>query len=336
MRILVTGSSGFIGFHLCKLLLAQGHEVFGYDAMSDYYDVTLKEARLALLKSNSGFQQVNGLLEDLPLLKSAFEQARPEVVINLAAQAGVRYSIENPRTYLESNIDGFFNVLELSNEYSVKHLLTASTSSVYGANTKMPYQETDKTDTQMSFYAATKKANEVMAHSWAHIHGLPITAFRFFTVYGPWGRPDMAIFKFTKSILAGTEIDVYNNGEMYRDFTYVDDIVSGIASLIDREPVADSKYGESDSVSPVAPFRVVNIGNSNKVQLMDFISAIEDATGIQAKKNFLPMQQGDVPATWADATLLKELAGVGPATPIDVGVKCFVAWYKDYFGNSQE
>lgn len=334
-RALITGSAGFIGYHLCERLLAAGWQITGYDGLSDYYDVALKEARHARLARHAGFTPVVGQLEDMAALEAAGAQAQPDVIVHLAAQAGVRYSIENPRAYLESNITGSFNVMEVALAHKVDHLLMASTSSVYGANTQMPYAETHKVDTQMSFYAATKKADEALAHAWAHIHGLPITMFRFFTVYGPWGRPDMAYFKFTKKILEGDPIDVYNNGEMWRDFTYVEDLVRGIELLIDAAPVrpgSPDAIADGDSLSPVAPWRAVNIGNSEKVRLMDFIGALEDALGRKAACNFMEMQQGDVPATWADASLLKRLTGYAPRTAMRDGMQHFVEWYRTYYG----
>ncbi|MFC3182222.1 NAD-dependent epimerase/dehydratase family protein [Cypionkella sinensis] len=332
--IFVTGSAGFIGFHLCKLLLAEGFRVAGYDGMTDYYDVTLKQRRLSILLQNPNFTNTEALLEDQASLESAMRRANPEVIIHLAGQAGVRYSLENPRAYLDANLVGGFNVLDLARELKVEHLLMASTSSVYGANTEMPFLETHKTETQLTFYAATKKANEAMAHSYAHIYGLPITMFRFFTVYGPWGRPDMAPYKFTKGILEGTPIDIYNNGDMWRDFTYVEDLVRGIRLLIDAVPPApDAREAEipGDSLSPAAPYRVVNIGNSDKVKLLDFIEAIEDATGLQAIRNYMPMQTGDVVATWADANLLKNLTNYRPQTNVRQGMTNFVRWYRDYY-----
>ena len=332
--IFVTGSAGFIGFHLCKLLLAEGFRVAGYDGMTDYYDVTLKQRRLSILLQNPNFTNTEALLEDQSSLESAMRTANPDVIIHLAGQAGVRYSLENPRAYLDANLVGGFNVLDLARELKVEHLLMASTSSVYGANTEMPFLETHKTETQLTFYAATKKANEAMAHSYAHIYGLPVTMFRFFTVYGPWGRPDMAPYKFTKGILEGTPIDIYNNGDMWRDFTYVEDLVRGIRLLIDAVPPApDAREAEipGDSLSPAAPYRVVNIGNSDKVKLLDFIEAIEDATGLQAIRNYMPMQTGDVVATWADANLLKNLTNYQPQTNVRQGMTNFVQWYRDYY-----
>jgi len=332
---LVTGSAGFIGYHLCARLLAQGWQVIGVDAMTDYYDVRLKERRQAMLLQNAGVRAVTERIETPGLLHGLMEEARPDAVIHLAAQAGVRYSIDAPETYVEANLIGTFRLLEAMRAFPPAHSLLASTSSVYGANTDMPYAETAKADTQMSFYAATKKANETMAHSYAHLYDLPTTMFRFFTVYGPWGRPDMALFKFTKAILEGQPIDVYNHGDMSRDFTYVEDLVDGITRLIDAVPVRPATpddVPEGDSLSPVAPFRIVNIGNSDSVRLTAFIEAIEAATGERAQQNLMDMQPGDVPATWADATLLQSLTGYRPQTPVADGVARFVAWYRDYYG----
>ncbi|OUS21019.1 UDP-glucuronate 5-epimerase [Rhodobacterales bacterium 59_46_T64] len=331
--VLITGAAGFIGYHLAEALLARGMRVIGLDSMNDYYDVALKEARLDRLSGQAKFEFIKGKVETPDLLMGLFETHRPDVVVHLAAQAGVRYSIDNPRAYLEANLIGTFEMLEAARAYPPQHMLLASTSSAYGANTQMPYAETDKADTQMSFYAATKKSGEAMAHSYAHLYGLPTTMFRFFTVYGPWGRPDMALFKFTRAILAGEPIDVYNHGQMKRDFTYVTDLVEGIRLLIDAAPLRpEGDVPQGDSLSPVAPFRVVNIGNSDAVPLMDFIEAIEDATGREAIKNMMPMQAGDVPATWANADLIKTLTGYAPKTPVREGVARFVAWYREYHG----
>lgn len=330
----VTGSSGFIGYFVCKRLLEDGFRVIGVDCMTDYYDVSLKERRQSMLLQNAQFRTINEKVETPGLLMDLFASEKPDVVIHLAAQAGVRYSIENPRAYLEGNINGTFELLEAARAHPPEHMLLASTSSAFGANTQMPYKETDKADHQVSFYAATKKATENMAHSYAHLFDLPITMFRFFTVYGPWGRPDMAPYKFTKAILNDDPIDVYNYGDMKRDFTYVTDLVEGIRLLIDAAPTRpeDGKVPEGDSLSPVAPWRVVNIGNSDAVQLTDFIDAIEEATGKPSTRNLMPMQAGDVPATWADASLLNTLTGYTPKTNIRDGMKAFVAWYKEYYG----
>jgi UDP-glucuronate 4-epimerase len=333
-KVLVTGSAGIIGFHLAQLLLADGFSVVGYDGITDYYDVRLKQRRHQMLLQHPQFRCTEGMLEDFGRLRDLALAEKPDVIVHLAAQAGVRYSLENPRAYVDANLTGTFNVMECARELAVEHLLMASTSSVYGANTEMPFDEGQKVDTPLSLYAATKKANEAMAHSNAHIWNLPTTCFRFFTVYGPWGRPDMALFKFTRGILEGTPIDIYNDGEMYRDFTYVTDLVRGIRLLIDAAPVRPARpedITEGDSLSPVAPFRVVNIGNGEKVRLMDFVTAIETECGRTAVKNFMPMQPGDVPATWADASLLKALTGYAPQTGFREGVARFVAWYRDYY-----
>ena len=332
---LVTGAAGFIGYHISKKLLEDGWRVVGIDCMSDYYDISLKEHRESLLLQYSCYRPNHKKVESPNVLMDLFKSERPDVVIHLAAQAGVRYSIENPRAYLESNIIGTFELLEAARNFPPHHMLLASTSSAYGANENMPYTETVKADHQVSFYAATKKSTENMAHSYAHLFSLPITMFRFFTVYGPWGRPDMAPFKFTKAILSGQPIDVYNNGDMSRDFTYIDDLITGMRLLIDAIPdvsVHQSlKANEYDSKSPVAPFRVVNIGNSEPIQLLDFVAAFEKSLGIEAIINFMPMQAGDVHATWADTTLLEDLTGYKPRTNVLQGVQNFVDWYKGYY-----
>ena len=330
-KVLITGTAGFIGYHLAELLLAEGFLVHGFDAMTDYYDVTLKQARLARLQRSNAFSATTARLEDMEALSRVATEFRPEVIVHLAAQAGVRYSLENPRSYVDTNVTGTFNVLEVARELGVKHLVFASTSSVYGGNTKMPFEETDKADQPLTIYAATKKAGAALAHSYAHLWGVPMTGVRFFTVYGPWGRPDMALFKFTRAILDGEPIDIYNGGDMYRDFTYVEDLVRAIRLLIDAVPVKGEPIAANDSLSDVAPFRVVNIGNNDKVKLLDFIEALEQAIGIPARRNFMEMQKGDVFATWADTSLLRALTGFSPATDYRTGVKRFVDWYRGYY-----
>lgn len=334
MRILITGTAGFIGFHLSQLLLSQGHQIHGFDGMTDYYDVSLKRRRHAMLFQHPNFAATEGMLEDQALFDALTDRFAPDVIVHLAAQAGVRYSLENPRAYIDSNVVGTFNVMEAARRNAVKHLLMASTSSVYGGNTEMPFVETEKADTQLTIYAATKKANESMAHAYAHLWNLPTTMFRFFTVYGPWGRPDLALFKFVDAILDDRPIDIYNHGDMYRDFTYVGDLVRGIALLIDaipQRPEDPTQIPAGDSLSPVAPFRVVNIGNSQKVRLLDFIEAIEEQLGKKAIRNYMEMQKGDVPATWANADLLKELTGYRPQTDIRDGIAAFVTWFREYY-----
>nr|WP_239479978.1 NAD-dependent epimerase/dehydratase family protein [Actibacterium sp. 188UL27-1] len=328
---MVTGAAGFIGFHVAKRLLDDGYRVIGLDSMNDYYDVTLKERRAQILIEDPTFTMVHGKLEQPRLLLELFCRHQPTVVVHLAAQAGVRFSIEQPRSYVEANLIGMFELLEAARAHPPTHMLMASTSSIYGANTKMPYAETDKVDTQMSFYAATKKANEAMAHSYAHLYGLPMTMFRFFTVYGPWGRPDMALFKFVSAIQEGRAIDVYNHGNMRRDFTYIDDLVEGVRRLIDTPPLGPDHRTDpipGDSLSPVAPWRTVNIGNANPTALGDFIAAIEGAMGQEAQKTYMDMQPGDVPATWADTSLLTHLIGTLPQTDLKTGITAFVRWYK--------
>lgn len=330
MRALVTGSAGFIGYHLAQALLSEGAEVIGLDAHDPYYDPALKAAREARLAEMPGFTAVRGRVEDPGLLSDLFARLRPDVVVHLAAQAGVRHSIDNPRAYLQSNIIGTFELLEAARAHPPRHLLLASTSSAYGANREMPYRETDRADHQMSFYAASKKSTEAMAHSYAHLFGLPVTMFRFFTVYGPWGRPDMAPYLFTSAILKGQPIKVFNHGRMQRDFTYVADLVRAIRLLMDAVP-GNTPVGPEDSLSPVAPHRVVNIGNGAPVELLDFIAAIEAATGREAIRELLPMQPGDVPATWADTTLLRRLTGYAPQTRVAEGVAHYVDWFRDYY-----
>lgn len=333
-RVLITGTAGFIGFHLAKLLLSEGFRVHGFDGMTDYYDVTLKQRRHAMLLQNPNFSSTEGMLEDVVLFDRMADEFRPDVIVHLAAQAGVRYSLENPRAYIDSNIVGTFNVMEAARRLEVQHLLMASTSSVYGANEEMPFVETEKADTQLTIYAATKKAGESMGHSYAHLWNLPTTMFRFFTVYGAWGRPDLALYKFVDAILDDRPIDIYNHGDMYRDFTYVDDLVRGIRLLIDAAPVRPTSKDdipEWDNLSPVAPYRVVNIGNSEKVRLLDFIDAIEDTLGKKAIRNYMDMQKGDVPATWANANALKNLTGYCPETDVKEGIARFVSWFREYY-----
>lgn len=314
--------------------MADGFHVIGYDKLNDYYDVRLKERRHQNLLQNPNFSCETGMLEDFDKLSALCTKNKPDIIIHLAGQAGVRYSLENPRAYIDSNVVGTFNIMECARELEVEHLLMASTSSIYGSNEIMPFQETDKADSQLTIYAATKKAAEAMGHSYAHLWNIPTTMFRFFTVYGPWGRPDMAYFKFTKAILEESPIDIYNNGDMWRDFTYVEDLVRGIRLLIDAVPPRpDDQVDpiEGDSLSNSAPYRVVNIGNSDKVRLMDFIEAIEDSVGKKAIRNFMPMQTGDVHATWANAELLQRLTGYRPNTDMRDGVKKFVDWYREYY-----
>jgi len=334
---IVTGVAGFIGYHLARRLLADGWSVIGIDGMTDYYDVRLKQARLAQLRGAGGeganaFRFHEMMLEDAPRILEVFAQTRPDAVIHLAAQAGVRYSLENPRAYIDSNLTGTFNVMEGVRETQPAHFLAASTSSVYGANTLMPFAETHQTDHPITLYAATKKANETMLHAYAHLWNLRITAFRFFTVYGPWGRPDMALFKFVKAILEGAPIDVYGEGRMKRDFTYIDDLIESIVRLIDAPPVPGRPAeGVADSLSPAAPYRVVNIGGGQPVGLLSFIETIEKELGKPAIRNMLPMQKGDVRETVASADLLEALTGYRPATSVEEGVRAFVAWYRDYY-----
>ena len=332
MKIFITGSSGFIGFHLSKKLLDKGHKVHGFDSMNNYYDIRLKKARYKILNKYKEFSFTKGKLENQKTLSNSILKFKPKIIIHLAAQAGVRYSIEKPRVYLNSNISGTYNIIELAKKINIKHLLIASSSSVYGANKKLPFKEIDKTETQLSIYAATKKSTESIAHSYSNIWKIPITILRFFTVYGPWGRPDMALFKFTKGIINKKKIDIYNHGKMYRDFTYIDDIVNGISALINKAP-NKKQFGKikNDSLSPVAPFRIVNIGNTSKVYLMDFINILEKELGIIATRNYMPIQKGDVKTTLSDTTLLKKLTRYNPRTNYKIGIKKFLKWYLTYY-----
>ena len=333
MKILVTGAAGFIGMHASQRLLARGDEVVGLDNLNDYYDPTLKEARLARLTPYPAFRFVKMDVADRAGMEQLFASEKFDRVIHLAAQAGVRYSLQNPQAYIDSNVVGFMNVLEGCRYSKVQHLVYASSSSVYGGNTRMPFSERDSVDHPVSIYAATKKANELMAHTYSHLYGLPTTGLRFFTVYGPWGRPDMALFLFTKAIIEGRPIDVFNHGKMKRDFTYVDDIVEGVIRTLDRTAESDPTF-DSDQPDPGrsnAPFRVFNIGNHDPVQLMDFVTAIETTLGMSAQKNFMPLQDGDVPATYADTEALNAWTGFAPATSVQEGVARFVAWYRDYY-----
>ena len=333
MRVLVTGAAGFIGSHLSQRLLARGGEVLGYDNLNPYYDPRLKQARLDRLLPLDSFQFVQASLEDRPALEAAFDAFQPDRVVNLAAQAGVRYSLENPQAYLDSNVVGFLNILEACRHRGIEHLVYASSSSVYGANKKLPFAVEDSVDHPVSMYAATKKANELMAHTSSHLFGLPTTGLRFFTVYGPWGRPDMALFLFTKKILAGEPIDVFNHGHHTRDFTYVDDIVEGVIRTLDRVPGPDPAYDPlaPTPASSLAPYRVYNIGNHQPVQLLRYIEVLEDCLGRKAEKRLLPMQPGDVPDTEADVEALRRDTGYSPATPIETGVRRFVEWYRAFY-----
>ena len=333
MKILLTGAAGFIGSTVTLRLLARGDEVVGLDDLNDYYSVQLKRDRLARLTPHPKFRFVQQDVADRSGIAALFARERFDRVIHLAAQAGVRYSLQNPHAYVDSNIVGFMNILEGCRHSQVQHLVYASSSSVYGGNTKMPFSEHDSVDHPVSMYAATKKANELMAHTYSHLFGLPTTGLRFFTVYGPWGRPDMALFLFTKAILEGRPIDVFNHGRMQRDFTFVDDIVEGVIRVLDRTATPDAAYRpeQPDPGTSNAPFRVFNIGNHNPVPLLDFIACIEDAIGIKAQKNLLPLQDGDVPATYADVDALRDWVGFTPATDIRTGIGRFVAWYRDYY-----
>lgn len=339
-KILVTGAAGFIGFHLSRRLLAEGNEVVGLDNLNAYYDVTLKQSRLKILEGmgkdpeSPSFSFVRADLADRKAMEALFAENRFDIVVNLAAQAGVRYSLENPQAYVESNLVGFMNILEGCRHHGVKHLVFASSSSVYGANTRMPFSVHDNVDHPLSLYAATKKANELMAHSYASLYKLPSTGLRFFTVYGPWGRPDMALFLFTRAILEGRPIDVFNEGRMERDFTYIDDIVEGLTRVLLKIPVPNPAWrGDApDPSSSFAPYRLYNIGNNRPVALMEFIETLEEQLGRKAIRNFLPMQAGDVPATSADVDDLMAAVGFRPATPIAEGIRRFVAWFREYYG----
>ena len=333
MKILVTGAAGFIGMSTALRLLARGDVVVGLDNMNDYYEVALKESRLQRLTSQPGFRFIKGDIADRAGMAKLFAEEKFDKVIHLAAQAGVRYSIQNPHAYVDSNLVGFVNVLEGCRHNQVQHLVYASSSSVYGGNTKMPFSEHDSVDHPVSLYAATKKANELMAHTYSHLYGLPTTGLRFFTVYGPWGRPDMSPFLFAGAILNKRPIDVFNHGNMQRDFTYIDDIVEGVIRSMDRNAERNPAYvpDDADPATSTAPYRVFNIGNNDPVQLLDFIGAIESAIGQKAEKRLLPMQDGDVPATFADTALLNDWVGFAPSTPIQEGVNRFVAWYREYY-----
>ena len=334
MKILVTGAAGFIGFHTANALLARGDEVVGLDNLNTYYDVRLKEARLALLQDQAGFRFVRADLEDRAVIAALFATERFDRVVHLAAQAGVRYSLENPHAYIDANIQGFMNILEGCRHTQVGHCVFASSSSVYGANTAMPFSVHQNVDHPLSLYAATKKANELMAHTYAHLYRLPMTGLRFFTVYGPWGRPDMSMFIFTSKILKGEPIDVFNNGQHMRDFTYIDDIVEGVVRTLDQVAAPDPAWSSDapDSATSSAPYRLYNIGNNNPVELMTFIRCIETAVGREAIKNYLPLQPGDVPKTYADVDALQAAVGFTPRTPIETGVARFVAWYRGHYG----
>jgi UDP-glucuronate 4-epimerase len=334
MKVLVTGSAGFIGNHVALRLLSEGHAVVGLDNFTPYYDVSLKEARAARLAPFEGYAEERVDLADEPAVRAVFDRHRPDRVVHLAAQAGVRYSLENPRAYVDSNLIGTFCILEGCRATGVEHLVFASTSSVYGANQEQPFSEHQPADHPLTFYAATKRATEMMAHSYANIFNLPCTALRFFTVYGPWGRPDMALFLFAEAMMKGDPIKVFNHGDMIRDFTYIDDIVDGILKSLNCIPatVPNDKPIPDPATSPVGPFQVFNIGNTRPVKLMHYIELLEDCLGIKAKKDMLPMQLGDVPGTWADVSMLSNATGYVPQTSVEEGVKNFVTWYRDFYG----
>ena len=340
MTTLVTGAAGFIGFHLSKRLLKDGEEVIGFDNLNDYYDPSLKKARLEILNelSRNSFKFINANLEDKKSLEVVFSKFNPKRVVNLAAQAGVRYSIKNPDAYVKSNLIGFMNILECSRHNNIDHLVYASSSSVYGGNTNMPFKEQQSVDHPVSLYAASKKANELMAHSYSHLYDIPSTGLRFFTVYGPWGRPDMALFLFTKAIINGEPIKIFNQGKMVRDFTYIDDIIESVVRVLNKPPYPENTFdcNNPDPSKSWAPHRIFNIGNSNPIQLMDFIVAIENCLEIKANKEFLPIQAGDVPATSANTRLLEEWINFKPNTSIEKGVSNFISWYKDFYNVPQD
>ncbi len=339
MTILITGSSGFIGYHLTKRLLKSKKNVIGIDNLNSYYDINLKKARLEELHKISKIEKVDFTffkedIENYKKIETIFKTHQPKKVVNLAAQAGVRYSLENPSAYIKANLEGFGNIIELSRQYSIEHLVFASSSSVYGGNQKLPFNENDNVDHPVSLYAATKKANELIAHSYSHLYNLPVTGLRFFTVYGPWGRPDMALFLFTKAILNNEEINIYNHGKMTRDFTYIDDIVESLSRIIDKAPESDKNFNhmKPNPSTSWAPYKVFNIGNSNPTQLLDYIEAIEKATGLKAKRKYMPMQPGDVENTSADTHSLEDWISFKPNTSIEKGVTEFVSWYKIFYG----
>jgi UDP-glucuronate 4-epimerase len=337
MKILLTGAAGFIGMHCALRLLERGDQVIGIDNLNDYYDVSLKEARLAKLTPHPGFNFIRAAIEDRPQMDSVFADTRPDRVINLAAQAGVRYSLENPHAYIEANLVGFMNILEGCRHHDIAHLVYASSSSVYGGNAQMPFSESHSVDHPVSLYAATKKSNELMAHTYSHLYGLPVTGLRFFTVYGPWGRPDMALFKFADAMRAGRPIDVYNHGKMIRDFTYIDDIVEGVIRVLDKPATVNPDFDplRPDAATAAAPFRLFNIGNGKPTPLMDYIAALERALGRTASMNMMEMQPGDVPATSADTSALRDWVGFAPDTDIEDGVARFAEWYLNYCGRNE-
>ena len=336
MKVLITGAAGFIGMHCALRLLDRGDEVVGVDDLNDFYDVTLKQARLDRLTSYANFDFIRASIEDKTAMDDLFARHRPQCVINLAAQAGVRYSLENPHAYVDANLQGLMNILEGCRHHDVEHLVYASSSSVYGGNTTMPFSESHSVDHPVSLYAATKKANELMAHTYSHLYGLPVSGLRFFTVYGPWGRPDMALFKFAKAMRDGQPIDVYNHGRMVRDFTYIDDIVEGVIRVLDKVATPDPAFDPAvpNPGTAAVPYRLFNIGNGQPTPLMDYIAALEKALGVTAKKNMMDMQPGDVPATSADTAALRDWVGFAPDTPVEVGVARFVEWYVQYYGRN--